>query len=92
MTDDRLSKRAALSPSLFTPHQILYSAPLIACIVERFYRLLVGKGVQEVWEKKRKKWKKKKVRKKKFTAKIKGALYRIWCGVSRLGDSGVIVV
>ena len=24
--------------------------------------------------------------------KIKGALYRIWCGVNRLGDSGVKVV
>ena len=23
---------------------------------------------------------------------IKGALYRIWCGVNRLGDSGVKVV
>ena len=23
---------------------------------------------------------------------IKGALYRIWCGVNRLGDNGVIVV
>ena len=23
---------------------------------------------------------------------IKGALYRIWCGVNRLGDSGVNVV
>ena len=25
-------------------------------------------------------------------AKVKGALYRIWCGVNRLGDSGVKVV
>ena len=23
---------------------------------------------------------------------VKGALYRIWCGVNRLGDSGVNVV
>ena len=23
---------------------------------------------------------------------LKGALYRIWCGVNRLGDSGVKVV
>ena len=26
------------------------------------------------------------------TESVKGALYRIWCGVSRLGDSGVKVV
>ena len=25
-------------------------------------------------------------------SKLKGALYRIWCGVNRLGDSGVKVV
>ena len=24
--------------------------------------------------------------------RLKGALYRIWCGVNRLGDSGVKVV
>ena len=50
--------------------------------------------MQEVWEKKRKKGKIIIiiVINKKLTGKIKGALYRIWCGVSRLGDSGVIVV
>ena len=26
------------------------------------------------------------------TMRIKGALYKIWCGVNRLGDSGVKVV
>ena len=26
------------------------------------------------------------------TITVKGALYRIWCGVNRLGDSGVKVV
>ena len=25
-------------------------------------------------------------------SRLKGALYRIWCGVNRLGDSGVKVV
>ena len=29
---------------------------------------------------------------KPLTAIFKGALYRIWCGVNRLGDSGVKVV
>ena len=27
-----------------------------------------------------------------FPRRVKGALYRIWCGVNRLGDSGVKVV
>ena len=27
-----------------------------------------------------------------LTTKLKGALYRIWCGVNRLGDNGVKVV
>ena len=29
---------------------------------------------------------------RKQRASVKGALYRIWCGVNRLGDSGVKVV
>ena len=32
------------------------------------------------------------VRKKEHTLGIKEALYIIWCGVNRLGDSGVKVV
>ena len=27
-----------------------------------------------------------------ITQNLKGALYRIWCGVNRLGDSGAKVV
>ena len=32
------------------------------------------------------------VKEKDFGVTIKGALYRIWCGVNRLGDSGVKMV
>ena len=39
-----------------------------------------------VFEVHMKKWK------EKMTMGLKGALYRIWCGVNRLGDSGVKVV
>ena len=29
---------------------------------------------------------------RRISLRVKGALYRIWCGVNRLGDSGLKVV
>ena len=49
-----------------------------ACCVERYVVLYVVQTLQSDDT--------------KMLEAVKGALYRIWCGVNRLGDSGVKVV